>query len=460
MYYTPKYKDLYVQPQGYYVDVVVTGGSTPTQGLTISRVTGDGAQLEPSASLNSSVTLMYTKSSASEADPAGTIKITGMNVNEQVVTKTITIADSCQMVSDTVLFCPNIAMPDYAYGGLYTYTAVYTDSSGKGKQEAVYDQYIYIKPMELVYDPLVEPAHLSIADYNADTCELVWRTGSDLIDMSADYIWQNPSDAAKAYYAGSAIQLSFSLKLGGSGSTAVFTEEEAKKLQDRLQPWLYIYDSRDNQKYAEGEVSVQAGTGIVVVTFLLDDNTMFPIGGDYKLSLEVVDPEDQYACFDNQDGKTYYFLGVKPSALVLTGANGTAFTADETGLNYTWKADFTALTGSTVDFSVKLLQGNQPRCLTDFVIDDYHKTPAQLHLSTAPQNDCSWVENQNVWQLRCTENWDTNTISYWQEKGESSYDYTLYNNVTPPTISEIKIIPENTASASGSEVTMSVSLEP
>ena len=458
--YTLKNTRDYMQPQGYYVDIVVGGGDTPSQGLAIKKVTGDGSQLQPSADLKSSVTVTYTKSSSSEADPAGTITITGSNTTDQVVTKTINIAESCKLVSDTVLSCADIEMPAYTYGGLYTYTAVYSGTDGKGKQEVVYDQYVYIKPIALVYDPNVSPAYLDIADYNADdNCNLVWRAETERLTMSAGYVWTNPSDAAKAYYAGSALKLTFNLKLGGSGSTAVFTEEEAAALQKRLEAYLYIYDSKDNPGYAAGEVSVQANSGIVVVTFLLDD-AMFPIGGNYKLSLEVEDPESKYACFDNQDGIIYHFLGVKPSALVLAGANGTDFTVDETGLNYTWKADFTALTGSTVNFTVKVMQGNQPRCLANFTVDDYPVTPSQLNISTTPQNVCSWVENKGLRQLRCTENWDTNTISYWQSAGESAYDYTLYNNVTPPTVSEIKVIPENTASTSGSGVTMTVSLEP
>ncbi len=458
--YTPKDSRDYVQPQGYYVDIVVNNGVTPSRGLTITSVTEDGSQLQPSVDLKSSVTLMYTKSSASEADPTGKITITGTNTSGKTVTTTTTIAESCTDLSETVWSCLNIEMPAYEYGGLYTYTAVYYDADDKGKQETVYDQYVYIKPIALVYDPNVYPAYLDIADYNADNnCDLVWRAETERLAMSGDYVWQNPSDAAKAYYAGSALKLTFNLKLGGSSSTAVFTEEEAAALKSRLESYLYVVDAKDNARYAEGEISVQANSGLVVVTFLPDD-ALFPIGGDYKLSLGVEDSESKYACFDSLDGIIYSFLGVRPSALVLTGANGTDFTADETGRNYTWKADFTALTGSTVNFSVKVVRGNQPRCLADFTVDDYPVTPSQLHISTTPQNACSWVENEGLRQLRCTENWDTNTINYWQSAGESTYDYTLYNNVTPPTVSEIRVIPENTASTSGSGVTLSVSLEP
>ena len=195
----------------------------------------------------------------------------------------------------------------------------------------------------------------------------------------------------------------------------------------------------------------------VTVTYTMSSYE-FPIAGDYTVALYVVDNDDRYECSDYLDDISYEFKGVKAPALVLTGANGTDFTTDD-GITYNWNADFTALTGKTVNFTVKVIQGNQPRCLADFSTTNYPASPAKIQVSTEPQNECYWVESGGVRQLQCTENWNTSTssITYWQTAGDS---YTLYDNVSPQTVSKITINPVNTASSEGNSVTMSVSVEP
>ncbi len=439
--YDPSDLSAYERPDGYHIDIDVAGGSA-MKGLAISNVTGDGEQLN--GTLSSTVTLTYTKSSASEADPTGKIAITGTNTRGKTVTKEIEISETtCKKTSSMVLTCADIQMPAYTYGGGYTYSAIYYDGDGTGKQEATYDQYVYINPMPLTSQ---DGAQLIIADYTADNCEVSY--GSNTL-TSSNYVWQ--TDTTHSYYAGSALKMVFTLTASNA-----FTADEAAALPSRLTPYLVIQMFDENEIWASGTISVTAGTTNAAVEFTLTDYE-FPTAGDYKMWLYVEDSEDQYMCSDYLNNKAYEFKDVMAPALVLTGANGTDFTTED-GLTYKWNADFTALSGSTVNFTVKVMQGNQPRCLADFTDVNYPASPKKIQVVTLPQNLCDWVDTDGVRQLRCTENWNTDTISYWQT--EADRYYTLYNNVTTGNHSHITINPEQTGSTSGNSVTMSVTLEP